>query len=193
LSAVWISDDRTDAGSMADKALIDLKRSIALPPDVDVAKVAAAMNPAMSSWVALRRRLPIASGQSVLVLGATGNAGTMAVQVARRLGAGRVVCAGRDRTRLHALADLGADELIPLTDDSAETAHALASAAAEVDIAIDYLLGQPALQAMVAILTARADRSRPLDWIQIGAVAGPTLELPSTALPGRRLGPELPG
>ena len=85
---------------MADKALVDPRRAIELPDDVDVAEVAAAMNPAMSSWVALRRRVPIEPGQSVLVLGATGNAGTMAVQVARRLGAGRVVGAGRDPERL---------------------------------------------------------------------------------------------
>jgi NADPH:quinone reductase-like Zn-dependent oxidoreductase len=56
-----------------------------------------------SSWVALRRRVPIGPGQSVLVLGATGNAGAMAVQVARRLGAGRVVGAERDPGRLGAL------------------------------------------------------------------------------------------
>ena len=93
-------------GTMADKALASARRSIELPDDADVAKVAAAMNPAMSSWVALRRRVPIQPGQSVLVLGATGNAGAMAVQVARRLGAGRVVGAGRDPGRLDAL-DLG--------------------------------------------------------------------------------------
>jgi NADPH:quinone reductase-like Zn-dependent oxidoreductase len=75
-------------GTMADKALASAP-AIELPDDADVAKVAAAMNPAMSSWVALRRRVPIQPGQSVLVLGATGNAGAMAVQVARRLGAGR--------------------------------------------------------------------------------------------------------
>ena len=83
-------------GTMADKAVASPRRSIELPDDADAAKVAAAMNPAMSSWVALRRRVPIQPGQSVLVLGATGNAGAMAVQVARRLGAGRVVGAGRD-------------------------------------------------------------------------------------------------
>ena len=77
------------AGTMADKALASARRSIVLPEDADSAKVAAAVNPAMSSWVALRRRVPIQPGQSVLVLGATGNAGAMAVQVARRLGAGR--------------------------------------------------------------------------------------------------------
>jgi Zn-dependent alcohol dehydrogenase len=55
------------------------------------------MNPAMSSWVALRRRIDFRRGQSVLVLGATGNAGRMAIQVAKRFGAGRVVAA--DATR----------------------------------------------------------------------------------------------
>src|SRR3984957_9833085 len=77
-------------GSMAEQAVIDPGRTVPLPADADVAKIAAAMNPAMSSWVALRRRVPLQPGQSVLVLGATGNAGAMAVQVARRLGAGRI-------------------------------------------------------------------------------------------------------
>jgi NADPH:quinone reductase-like Zn-dependent oxidoreductase len=169
-------------GTMAERALVDVRRCIELPDDVDVAKVAAAMNPAMSSWVALRRRVPLQPGQSVLVLGATGNAGTMAVQIARRLGAGRVVGAGRDHDRLAALAALGADAVVELTDDVEATTKALAGAAAEVDIAIDYLWGAPAQRAIAALLTARSDRSRALDWIQIGAVAGPTIELPSVAL-----------
>ena len=58
----------------------------------------------------------------------------------------------------------------------------LAKAAADVDVVIDYLWGEPALQAMIAMLTARAERSRALDWVQIGSVAGPTLALPSVAL-----------
>jgi NADPH:quinone reductase-like Zn-dependent oxidoreductase len=87
--------------------------------------------------VALRRRVPIEPGQSVLVLGATGNAGTMAVQVAKRLGAGRVVGAGRDVTRLNALIPLGADDVVQITDDSEETARMLGEATAEVDIVID--------------------------------------------------------
>ena len=169
-------------GTMAERALVDVPRSIELPDNVDVAKVAAAMNPAMSSWVALRRRVPIQAGQSVLVLGATGNAGTMAVQVAKRLGAGRVVGAGRDEDRLTALAALGADPAVRLTGDADATAAALADAAAEVDIVLDYLWGEPAQHAMIALLTARSDRSRALDWIQIGAIAGPTIELASVAL-----------
>jgi NADPH:quinone reductase-like Zn-dependent oxidoreductase len=173
----FVADDDV-IGTMADKAVVDQRRTIELPDDVDVATIAAAMNPAMSSWVALRRRVPLEPGQSVLVLGATGSAGTMAVQVAKRLGAGRVVGAGRDRGRLDALTALGADEVVQLTEDAA----AVAAAAADVDIVVDYVWGQPAQQAMMALLAARTDRSRALDWIQIGAMAGPTLELPSVAL-----------
>jgi NADPH:quinone reductase-like Zn-dependent oxidoreductase len=169
-------------GTMADQALVDERRAIELPDDVDVTRVAAAMNPAMSSWVALRRRVPLKPDQSVLVLGATGNAGSMAVQVAKRLGAGRVIGAGRDPGRLQTLTSLGADEVVRLTDDAAATAGALATAAAEVDIVVDYLWGAPAGHAIPALLTARQDRSRALDWIQIGAIAGPTIELPSVAL-----------
>ena len=51
-----------------------------------------------------------------------------------------------------------------------------------MDIVIDYLWGAPAAAAMMALLTARADRSRAMDWIQIGAIAGPSIELPSVAL-----------
>jgi NADPH:quinone reductase-like Zn-dependent oxidoreductase len=181
-SLVYFLADDDVAGTMADKAVADVRRSIPLPNDVDVAKVAAAMNPAMSAWVALRRRVPIEPGQSVLVLGATGNAGTMAVQVAKRLGAARVVGAGRDLARLNALTSYGADDVVQLTDDVESTAEALGRAAADVDIVIDYLWGGPAQEAITALLTKRSDRSRSLDWIQIGAMAGPTIELASVAL-----------
>jgi len=169
-------------GTMADKAVADLRRAVELPGDADAAKVAAAMNPAMSSWVALRRRVPLEPGQSVLVLGATGNAGTMAVQVAKRLGAGHVVGAGRDLDRLDTLTALGADEVVPLTDDGEATDTALGAAAGEADIVLDYVWGKPAQRAIIALLTGRSDRSRALNWIQIGAMAGPTIELPSAAL-----------
>ena len=179
---VYFASDNDVLGTMADKALIDPRRSVELPAGADIARVAAAMNPAMSSWVALRRRVALQPGQSVLILGATGNAGTMAVQVARRLGAARVVGAGRDLSRLRALPALGADDVVQLTDDADATSEALAAAAAEADIVLDYLWGLPAQRAIMALLTARSDRSRPLDWIQIGAVAAPTIELPSVAL-----------
>jgi NADPH:quinone reductase-like Zn-dependent oxidoreductase len=84
----FVTDDDV-LGTMAERAIADVRRSIELPESANVAKIAAALNPATSSWVALRRRVPLEPGQAVLVLGATGNAGSMAVRVARRLGAGR--------------------------------------------------------------------------------------------------------
>lgn len=174
-----LDDDRW--GSMAARVVIDPRRSIPLPDGVDAVKIAAAMNPAMSSWVALRRRVELPEGASVLVLGATGNAGAMAVQIAQLLGAGQVIAAGRDRGRLARLALIGADRTIALTDDVRETDAALAGAA-DVDVVLDYLWGPPTELAMSAILTARRDRSRPIDWVEIGSVAGPDISLPSAAL-----------
>jgi NADPH:quinone reductase-like Zn-dependent oxidoreductase len=165
----------TTRGSMAEQTVVDRRRSVALAPDSDAATIAAAMNPAMSSWIALRRRIAMAPGQRVLVLGATGNAGHMAIEIARLLGAAEVIGAGRDAARLAALAAVGADAAVTLDDDAL-------AVAADVDVVLDYLWGEPAAQAMRTIVTRRADRSRALDWIQIGSVAGPDLVLPSAAL-----------
>ena len=169
----------TPFGTMAERVVADRRRCAPLPEGVEPAAIAAAMNPAMSSWLALRLRAPIRPGQSVFVLGVTGNAGQMAVQVARLLGAGRVVGAGRDVARL---ASAGADEVVSLAGAPEAVSARIATVASESDIVLDYLWGDPAMQAMIAILTERRDRSRPIDWVQIGSVAGPTMSLPSAAL-----------
>ncbi|WP_328316326.1 quinone oxidoreductase family protein [Streptomyces sp. NBC_00388] len=169
-------------GTMAERALVDPRRAVPLPEDADPVVIAAAVNPAMSSWVALRRRVAFRRGQSVLVLGATGNAGQMAVQIARRLGAHRVVAAGRDRQRLELLTALGATGVVPLTGDPAEVADRLGAAAADVDVVIDYTWGAPTALAIPALIARRAERSAPLDWIQIGSTAGQDITLPSSVL-----------
>lgn len=170
--------DDTPLGTMAERTVIELDRSVVLPGDVDPVRLAAAMNPVMSSWVALRRRIELKRRSRVLVLGATGSAGRMAVQVAKRLGAVEVVAAGRDAERLAELPALGADRVIGF-DQAAQ--------AAEVDVVIDYVWGEPSARAMVDLLTARRDRSASLTWIQIGSVAGPTAPIPSAALRAARL------
>jgi NADPH:quinone reductase-like Zn-dependent oxidoreductase len=93
-----------------------------------------------------------------------------------------VVAAGRNPHSLETLRNQGADATVQLTDDVEATQKAMAEATAEVDIVIDYLWGEPSLRAMTAIVKGRADRSRLLDWVQIGAVTGPTIALPSAAL-----------
>ncbi|GMA24035.1 hypothetical protein GCM10025864_17940 [Luteimicrobium album] len=160
----------TTQGAMAEQTVIDPRRSVVLPDGVDPVAVAAAMNPAMSSWVALRQRIAFEPGRSVLVLGATGNAGRMAVQVAKLLGAGRVVAAGRDPERLDALPALGADAVVSLAGTPDDVAARLAEAAADVDVVVDYVWGPAAAAAMVAIVTARPDRGKPLTWVEIGSM-----------------------
>jgi NADPH:quinone reductase-like Zn-dependent oxidoreductase len=179
----------TTVGAMAERTIIDARRSIVLPAGADPVAVAAAMNPAMSSWVALRQRVSFSPGQDVLILGATGNAGQMAVQVAKRLGAGQIIAAGRDAGRLAALPALGATATVLLgsATGAAAGSERLARTAADVDVVLDYLWGPPTTDAMVAIITSRADRGKPLAWIEIGSVAGPTAQIPSAALRAARL------
>ncbi len=172
----------TNLGSMAEQTLVDLRRSVPLPVGTDAVRVAAAMNPTMSSWLALRRRIQFRAGQQVLVLGATGNAGRMAVQVARHLGAKTVVAAGRRPERLAELPELGASAVVSLNGEPDHVAAQLGAATGQVDVVIDYLWGTPAAAAMRAVLTHRTDDERPLSWIQIGSVAGPEAPILSAAL-----------
>ena len=102
----------TTMGAMAEHTVIDTRRSIVLPEDSDPIAVAAAMNPAMSSWIALRQRVQFRAGQNVLVLGATGNAGRMAVQIAKLFGADQIIGAGRGADRLAGLPALGATDTV---------------------------------------------------------------------------------
>lgn len=172
----------TTMGAMAERTVIDGRRSVVLPDDADAVALAAAMNPAMSSWLALRRRISFPPGADVLVLGATGNAGGLAVQVARHLGASTVVGAGRRADRLAALTALGASRTVSLEGPPAVVAERVGQAAGDVDVVLDYLWGEPAAAAMAAIIRHRTDRSRPLTWVEIGSVAGPTAPIPSAAL-----------
>jgi NADPH:quinone reductase-like Zn-dependent oxidoreductase len=167
----------TTSGAMAEQTVIDLRQSFPLPDGTDPVLVAAAMNPAMSSWVALRRRIDFQAGQTVLVLGATGSSGQMAVQVAKRFGAGRVIAAGRNLKLLATLPEIGADTIVRLGETPG-----LGEVAADVDVVLDYLWGQPTVDAMTAIATNRNDDKRPLTWIEIGSVAGQTAAIPSAAL-----------
>ncbi|MCV7410589.1 quinone oxidoreductase [Mycobacterium florentinum] len=175
----------TTMGAMAEQTVIDQRRSIVLQDGTDPILVAAAMNPVMSSWLALRRRIDFEPGQTVLILGATGSSGRMAVQVAKHLGAGHVIGAGRDARRLATLPALGADTVAAI--DNASAIDDLARAARDVDVVIDYLWGPVTADVMAGIAGHRTDRGKPLTWIEIGSVAGPSAEIVSAALRAVRL------
>jgi NADPH:quinone reductase-like Zn-dependent oxidoreductase len=181
-SLVYFILPDTAYGAMAEHTVIDVRRAIPVPSSADPIRLAAGMNPGMSSWVALHHRVTFIPGQSVLILGATGSAGQLAIQIAKHLGAGAVIAAGRGAGKLTALAELGSDDTVDLAADPALVERELAEKAADVDVVLDYLWGKPAEAAIMPLLKGRGDRARLMSWVQIGAVAGSSLSLPSAAL-----------
>ncbi len=173
-------------GTMAEATLAEPRLMVPLPDEVSAAAIAALMLPAISSWVALTRRVALAAGQSVLVLGATGTSGQLAVQVAKQLGAGHVVAVGRDAAALERARARGADRVVRLTG-AGQDADAVAEAASEVDVVLDYLWGPVTSALMPSLCRRRVVEDRPIHWILIGSAAGDEIALSSVLLRKRNL------
>ena len=95
-SRVFFGAARAPFGSMAERTLVRRSMCVPLPDGLDDVQAAAIANPGMSAWVSMKERAGLAAGETVLVLGATGVAGQLAIQVARHLGAKRVIAVGRN-------------------------------------------------------------------------------------------------
>ncbi len=191
-SRVFFGVSRSPFGTFAERGPAPNWMCFPVPDGLEDATAAGIANPGMSSWVALTRGKFVA-GESVLILGATGVAGQLSVQIARRLGAKRVVAAGRNPEALKKLPGLGADAVISLDQEHAQLVAAFRSEyEAGVDVVLDYLWGQPAEALLEAIaqkgLTKAAARVR---YVQIGNSAGPNINLPAATL--RSSGLELLG
>jgi NADPH:quinone reductase-like Zn-dependent oxidoreductase len=172
---------RAPFGSMAEKTVVSLKNCVSLPDDLDDVTAAAIAIPGMSSWAAYEERTKLNAGETVLVNGATGTAGRLAVQIAKHLGAGKVIAIARNVEALESVAALGADVTIPLGDDAALD-DALKDVFSErVDIVIDYLWGHSAERILRAGARYGHD-AVPIRYVQIGASSGADITLPSAAL-----------
>ncbi|HEY1901597.1 MAG TPA: zinc-binding alcohol dehydrogenase family protein [Terracidiphilus sp.] len=191
---VFFGVARSPYGTFAERALAAKWMCIPLPDGLDDATAAGIANPAMSSWVALTARAKFVAGESVLILGATGVAGQLAIQIAKRMGARRVIAAGRNPQSLEKLSGLGADAVVSLDQDRDALVAAFRKECAEagIDVVLDYLWGQPAESVLQAIsqkgLRKASSRVR---FVQIGASAGATISLSAAAL--RSSGLELLG
>ena len=190
---VLFGSARPPYGTFAERAVARPAFCTPIPDGLDDATVAAMMNPGMSGWAALEHRAHFAAGESVLILGATGSAGHMAVQIARRFGAKRIVAAGRNPQALEETTSLGADATVSLQQDhDALVAAFRAALAGGIDVILDYLWGPPA-EALLAALVQKGldhDAGR-VRYIQIGNSAGPNISLAAAAL--RSSGLELLG
>jgi len=169
-------------GSMAEKVVIKPSQCIPLPDDLDDITAAAIANPGMSSWAAFNERARLVAGETVLVNGATGTAGRLAVQIAKHLGAGKVIATGRNVEALKSLEALGADVTIPLETDGEMLEGAFKGQfASGVDVVVDYLWGQSAERLLIA--AAKSTRgARPVRFVQIGSISGDSINLPGAVL-----------
>jgi len=191
---VFFGAIRSPYGTFAEKAITAKWICLPLPDTLDEVTAAGMANPGMSSWAALKARARFTAGECVLILGATGTAGKLAVQIAKRLGARRIIAAGRNPQALEELTALGADAVISLEQEHDALVSAFRAAIAEsgVDIVLDYLWGQPA-EAVLAAIAQKGlmHASSRIRFVQIGSSAGPAISLPAATL--RSTGIELLG
>jgi NADPH:quinone reductase-like Zn-dependent oxidoreductase len=177
-------------GTFAERMAVPKKMRIALPPSADPVKVAAGMNPGLSSWLPLNARVAeLGTIGTVLILGATGMAGWLAIQHARLLGASAIVGVGRNPVALRRAADFGA-KTVALTGNRESDTEALVHAldGAEPSIVLDYLWASAAETAFGALAKRGLEEDTAnIAYVQIGAMAGPNAAVPAALLRSRRI------
>jgi NADPH:quinone reductase-like Zn-dependent oxidoreductase len=185
---VYFAMPEAPNGSMAELCPIHTLRCVAIPDAVDDITAAAIANPGMSAWSALMERAHLVAGETVLVNGATGTAGCIAVQLAKHLGATKVIATGRNLQELDELKTIGADVTIPFLIDAehpeggSEYEEALKQTFSQgIDIVVDYLWGKPAETALTAL--AKTIEDHPVRFVHVGSSTGEmNIQLPGAVL-----------
>ena len=185
---VYFAMPEAPFGAMAEQTFVDPRRTITLPDNLDDVAAAALANPGMSCFAALVERARFQAGETVLINGATGSAGLVAVQVAKQLGARKVIVTGRNAQELETLRSLGADVVIPfdLRPENergvGDFEQALTAVFADgLDVIVDYLWGSSARTIIVAVAKAVED-PHPVRFVQVGEASRELVELPAAAL-----------
>jgi NADPH2:quinone reductase len=170
---------------MAQRTIVPRAFTFPVPENVSDETAAALPNPGISAWLSLAYRAKLVRGENVLILGATGVTGKLAVKIAKLLGAARVVAVGRNQQALRALHDLGADATISLALPETELSEAFVREAGKsgFQVVIDYVWGQPA-EAFLTAMTQKefAFIQSETRFVQAGESASPTITLPAAVL-----------
>ena len=169
-------------GAMAEKAVVPQQYKMYMtqvPEGVDLAVAAALPTAALTSFLPLKWGAKLQKGETVLINGATGVSGKIAVQLVKMLGAGRIIGTGRNDEGLHAVKQLGADAVIDLKQADEQITEAFIKEAGKgYDIVLDFLWGHPSELFLKTLIPKEAafatHRTR---FIQIGAAAGSSISL----------------
>lgn len=182
---VFFGGPRPPHGSMAKKTVVPHAQIFSVPENVSDETAAALPNPGVSAWLSLAYRAKLVRGENVLILGATGITGKLAVKLAKLLGAVRVVAAGRNQQALNTLRDLGADATISLALPTPELSEAFLREAGQsgFQVVIDYVWGRPA-ESFLAAITRRefAVIRSETRYVQVGESAASAITLPAAVL-----------
>jgi len=182
---VYFAGPRPPYGAMAQLTVVPRHHCLPLPADVDDVNAAALINPGMSAWLTLAYRAKLVPGETVLILGATGVTGKLAIQIAKLLGAGRVVAAGRNEQVLSTLHEIGADAIIQIDKPGQDLRETYGQQAGDrgYGVIVDYLWGRPT-EILLDFMTRKefADVQSDARLVQAGESAGQTISLPAAAL-----------
>lgn len=176
---------RSPYGAMAELAPIRDQRYVPIPDGVDAATAATVPDATLTALFPLRWGVQAQPDETVLINGATGFAGRLAVQVAKLLGVKRVVATGRNPDGLRALADLGADAVIDLkrSDNDLAAAFTREAGASGYDVILDYLWGRPTDVLLSTLVPTKLSfAARRVRLVQIGEAAGPRITLSADTL-----------
>jgi NADPH2:quinone reductase len=169
-------------GAFAEKAAAGY--TIPVPDGIDAARASAVLPSVLTSLLPLKYSARLQQGETVLVNGATGVSGRIAVQVARMLGAGKIIGTGRNEKSLQLLSSLGADEVISLQQPDEQLAKAFTrgNEGNGYDVVIDFLWGHPAEILTGTFIPNEAGfAKRHIRYIQIGEKAGSHVTIPGSA------------
>jgi NADPH:quinone reductase-like Zn-dependent oxidoreductase len=181
-STVYFLIPQHPYGAMAEYCVVNKDRCVVIPNLLSAHQVAAMAIPGMSSWAALIDQAKMLPGQTVLINGANGISGRLAIQIAQYLGAGKIIATARRSELFDELIALGADECIQLSEETGALENSLKVVFQKgVDIVLDYLWGPSALS-IIQSSAKFSPQGLSTQLIQIGSIGGATIPFPASAL-----------
>ncbi|HTI60807.1 zinc-binding alcohol dehydrogenase family protein [Mucilaginibacter sp.] len=171
------------SGMMAEKAIINKSRIVKLPDELEDSIAAALPNAVIGAAMGLRFKAGIQPGDVVLVNGATGFTGRVAVQIAKHYGAKKVIVTGRNQQSLISLTTLGADEIISVAqhDDQLKAQLKAIHDQTPIDIVIDYLWGHTA-EIIFECLKGDGSYTNRIRYVSVGSIAGDLVQLSAATM-----------
>ncbi len=172
-------------GTVAEIAVADKDFIVPVPETLDFTTAAALPNAVMGSAMGLKFKGGMKPGHTILINGATGVTGKIAVQIAKLYGAGKIIVTGRNEESLQSLLSLGADETVSLKlqDDDFKRKIKELHSETPIDVVLDYIWGH-SVEMILTALKGNGTFSHKTKLISVGGMSGDTIQLSSQILRG---------